>query len=411
MKQIAIIGAGAAGMMAASVAGENPNLRITVFERNPVCGKKLRITGKGRCNLTNTASVQEMLEMIPRGGKFLLTALYHFPPQSVWEWMERRGVPLKEERGGRVFPVSDRAQDVVDAMVADLEKKENVTVVNRRITGVRKTEEGFTVFTQSEAFSFDAVLIATGGVSYPVTGSTGDGYRFAEKLGLSITPARPALCPLTVKEAVCREAMGLSLKNCAVKILDRRNKTVYEDFGELLFTHFGLSGPVILSASSYLNFPEESYRLILDLKPALTPEVLDRRILSDLKENSNKDLINALDRLLPQKIISPVIQAAGLSPRKKVHLITREERGELLSAIKEFPLTVTGTRPIQEAIVTRGGISLQEINPRTMESKKVPGLYFAGEVLDADALTGGFNLQIALSTGHLAGETLSKEAL
>jgi len=412
MSQIAIIGGGAAGLMAAAVLGEHSEHRVTLFEGSGRFGRKLRITGKGRCNVTNAAPVAKMPEMIPRGGKFLLTALYSFPPEEVCRFFEERGVPLKTERGGRIFPVSDQAGDVVDCLVRAALKSNRVKKCLQRVRALEKTEEGFLIHTEEKALLFDRVLLATGGLSYPRTGSTGDGYAFARALGHHVEPPRPALCPLVTSESLPREAMGLSLKNCAIRVETLGGKRVYEDFGELLFTHFGLSGPVILSASSYLDFTaEKSYRLILDLKPALTREMLDQRILRDFKEWNQRDLIRVAAGLLPQKLLSPLLRRAGLEEHKKVSSLTREERLRLVDTVKALSFTLTGHRPIEEAIVTRGGVSLKEINPRTMESKLIPGLYFAGEVMDADALTGGFNLQIALSTGHLAGESLSREEL
>lgn len=410
--KIAIIGGGAAGLMAACSAEKTDRTVIVLYEKMPFLGKKLAITGKGRCNVTNTASVAEMEQMIPRGAKFLRTALYAFPPEAVRSFFEEAGVPLKEERGGRVFPVSDKARDVVDALVKSALADPRVTLRKEAVLTLTKTENGFSVKSEKREDTFDRVLIATGGKSYPLTGSTGDGYRFAAELGHSIQPPLPALVPLVTKETFPKEAMGLSLKNCALRVKTLSGKTVYEDFGEMLFCHFGISGPMVLSASSYLDFEKEKqYRVFLDLKPALTEDALDKRILSDFEENRNRDLINAMNRLLPQKLISPILDLANLDERKKVHLLTREERKRLVDTMKNLPLTVTGTRPITEAIITRGGVSLKEIDPRTMESKLVPNLFFAGEVLDADALTGGFNLQIAFSTGFLAGETITREEL
>ncbi len=410
--KIAIIGGGAAGLMAAATVERNDKNTVVLYDKNAFLGKKLAITGKGRCNVTNTASVSEMEQMIPRGGKFLRTALYAFPQDSVRSFFEDAGVPLKEERGGRVFPVSDRARDVVNALVKRALENPRVTLRKEGVLSVDKNEEGFTVKSDKQTDLFDRVLIATGGKSYPLTGSTGDGYRFAEGLGHSIVSPAPALVPLTTRESLPKDAMGLSLKNTALTVKTLSGKTVYEDFGEMLFCHFGISGPMVLSASSYLDFEKEKeYRVFLDLKPALTEEALDKRILADLEENRNRDLINAMNRLLPQKLIAPILALARMEERKKAHLVTREERRRLVEAMKKLPLTATGTRPIAEAIVTRGGVSLKEIDPRTMESKLVSGLYFAGEVLDADALTGGFNLQIAFSTGFLAGESITREEL
>ncbi len=409
MTKLAIIGGGAAGLMAAYTAGSFGARSVTVFEKNPVCGKKVSITGKGRCNVTNVAPVRDLDAFIPRGEKFLRTALYAFPPERVTSFFEEAGVALKTERGGRVFPVSDRAKDVVDALVTFAFSQPGVTLKHEAVRAVVREGEGFLIQTPKESLFFDRVLIATGGASYPATGSTGDGYRFASDLGHRVAPPIPSLVPLTVKEPFCRECMGLSLKNTALTVENEAGKKIYEDFGEMLFTHFGVSGPMILSASAYLNFrAEKEYRLFLDLKPALTPEELDKRVLSDFEENRNRDLLNALDRLLPQKMIRPILALASLDERKKTHLIGREERLRLVRLLKKLPLTATGTRPLKEAIITRGGVELNQINPRTMESRLVPGLYFAGEVIDADALTGGFNLQIAFSTGYLAGKSIAE---
>lgn len=411
MGKIAIIGGGAAGLLAAGTAGEN-GADVTLFEKNPMMGKKILITGKGRCNVTCDAEVRDMEKNLPRGAKFLRSALYAFPPSEVFRFFENEGVPLKIERGGRVFPVSDRARDIRDALEQYAFREKNVRRKKEKILSVEKNEEGFLLETSKGRERFEKVLVATGGLSYPGTGSDGDGYRFAKALGHSITPCKPSLIPLTVRETLPAEAMGLSLKNIAVRLETVAGKKVYEDFGEMLFCHFGVSGPVILSASSYLDFEKEKeYRLLIDLKPALTAEELDKRVLSDFKENQNRDFINSLSRLLPQKLIEPLVLLSGIDPRKKVNLIRREERQKLVSLLKKLPLTVTGTRPIKEAIITRGGVDLREVDPRTMESRLVPGLYFAGEVLDADGLTGGFNLQIAFSTGRLAGLALSKEEL
>ncbi len=411
MGKIAIIGGGAAGLLAAGTAGES-GAEITLYEKNPITGKKILITGKGRCNVTNDSEVREMEKNLPRGGKFLRSALYAFPPSEVMRLLEEVGVPLKVERGNRVFPVSDRAKDIRDALEKYALDGKNITVKKEKVLSVKKEGDVFLVETGKGKEVFSRVLIATGGLSYPGTGSDGDGYRFAKAFGHSVVPCRAALVPLTVKEDLPREAMGLSLKNIAIRIENIAGKKVYEDFGEMLFCHFGVSGPVILSASSYLDFDKEKeYRLFIDLKPALSTEELDKRVLSDFKDNQNRDFINALNRLIPQKLIEPMVSLSGMDPRKKVNLIRREERQKFVSLLKKLPLTVTGTRPIKEAIVTRGGVDLKEVDPRTMESRLVPGLYFAGEVLDADGLTGGFNLQIAFSTGRLAGESLSKEEL
>lgn len=411
MMKIAIIGGGAAGLLAAGTVGEKGE-SVTLFEKNPVPGKKILITGKGRCNVTCDAEVRDMEKNIPRGAKFLRRALYAFPPSEVFRFFESEGVPLKVERGNRVFPVSDRAKDIRDALESYAFRSKTVSLRTEKVLSLTKDELGFSLRTPKGSERFDRVLIATGGLSYPGTGSDGDGYAFAKALGHRVVPCRPALIPLTVKESLPADAMGLSLKNVAVRVETPNGKKVYEDFGEMLFCHFGVSGPVILSASSFLDFDQEKeYRLCIDLKPALTEEELDKRVLSDFRDNQNRDFINALNRLLPQKLIGPVVSLSRIDPRKKVHLVSREERQRLVAILKKLPLTVTGTRPIKEAIVTRGGVDLGEVDPRTMESRLVPGLYFAGEVLDVDGLTGGFNLQIAFSTGRLAGIAISKEDL
>ncbi len=412
MIRIAIIGAGAAGLMAAHFAAKGETAEITLYEKNPVCGKKVRITGKGRCNVTTATPVPEMEPMLPRGGKFLRTALYAFSPEACRAFFEEAGVPLKVERGARVFPVSDRAADIVSALVKRALESPRVKKKQEKVLEIHRREADFLVKTDGGEALFDRVLIATGGLSYPTTGSDGDGYRFAKALGHSVTPLSPSLVPLEVKGSLCKEMMGLSLKNTALEIRTPSGKRIYEDFGEMLFCHFGVSGPMVLSASAYLDFEKEaSYEMRLNLKPALSPEELDRRILKDFEENRNRDLVNALSRLLPQKIIRPVLSLAGLDERKKVNLITKAERHRLGETIQKMPFEITGFRPIREAIVTRGGVSLSEIDPRTMQSKIVPGLFFAGEVMDLDALTGGYNLQIAFSTAYLAAKFISQEVL
>ena len=406
-KRIGIIGGGAAGLMAAVFAARAGG-QVTVLEKMERCGKKLRITGKGRCNLTNTATVEEMQEKICRGSRFLRTALYAFPPDQTVRFFEAAGVPLKTERGGRVFPVSDRAGDVADAL-EKAAREAGAGILYGKALSLARADGGFTVAAGGEKSSFDRVILATGGVSYPGTGSDGDGYRFAGALGHTLVPPQAALVPLTVAGDFCPACMGLSLKNAAVTVKDG-GKTVYRDFGELLFTHFGLSGPVILSASSRLDWAGgKTYSLFLDLKPALERDALDRRILRDFDGAKNRDLINVLPALLPHKIIPPLLETAGLDGRKKVNEITKIERARLADVIKALPLTVTGTRPAKEGIVTRGGVATGEIDPRTMESRLASGLYFAGEVMDVDALTGGFNLQIAFATGALAGKSAAKD--
>ena len=402
--ETAIIGGGPAGMIAAVFAGEGG--RAAIFEKNPFFGKKLLITGKGRCNVTNNTSVSEFAENVFHGDKFILSALGAFTPRDTMDFFESAGVPLKTERGNRVFPVSDRASDIRDALAEKIAKNPRLRRENAAVRDVEYKNGFFYVTAGGKTEIFSRVVIATGGVSYPLTGSTGDGYAFAEKLGHKIVPPRPSLVPLVCDEKDCERMMGLSLKNCAVRFTaEGGKKTVYEDFGELLFTHFGVSGPVILSASTRLSFPGK-YVLSIDLKPALTPEKLDRRILSDFEERKNKAFSNSLSALLPAKMIPVVVERSGIDPKKQVNDVTRSERLALGALLKDLRFTVTGTRPVSEAIITSGGVDLREINPKTMESKIVPGLYFAGEVIDCDAYTGGFNLQIAFCTGAAAGRAI-----
>ena len=409
MIRIAVIGGGPAGMIAAYSAAQNGGAKVVLFEKNPVVGKKLSITGKGRCNLTNTASPDKMRDNILRGDKFLISALHAFDNRALCDFFTARGVPLKTERGGRVFPVSDKAGDIVRAL-ADAVREKVQCRLSSPVLSIERQDASFTVRTATGDFSFDRVILATGGVSYPMTGSTGDGYTFAKDLGHTVHPPRPALVGLNAKDALCREAMGLTLKNCAVRVETEQKKKVFEGFGEVLFTHFGLSGPVILSASSALDFDKEkTYRVILDLKPALDEKTLDRRLCAELEKNARRDWINSLSDLLPQKLIAPMVKRSGIDPHKKTSELSRQERLSFGNLLKRLVLTVTDTRPIREAIVTRGGVDLSEINPHTMQSRLVCGLFFAGEVIDADALTGGFNLQIAFSTGVLAGKSAVME--
>ena len=401
--KIAVIGGGPAGLLAASsAAGMGVNVRL--FEKNHYLGKKLGITGKGRCNITNSADISEFISNIPVNGKFMHSAFYAFSNTDMIDLLARYGVETKTERGGRVFPVTDKAKTVVDALKR-YAKDSGVRATNDTVVAVQKTENGFRLSLKEKGFyNCDKVIIATGGASYPQTGSTGDGYRFAKELGHTVVPPKPSLVPLTTKGKLASKLMGLSLKNTAITITDENNKKVYTDFGEMLFTHYGVSGPMILSASAHLrDFDKKKYTLSIDLKPALDEVVLDKRILRDFEENINRDFIHALDALLPQKMIPVIVELSNIDPRKKVRDIKKEERKNLVHAIKNLALEITGTRPIQEAIITSGGVSVKEMNPKTMESKIVSGLYFAGEVIDVDAYTGGFNLQIAYSTGYLAG--------
>lgn len=405
-KKVIVIGAGAAGTLAAGSAAEN-GADVLLLERNEKIARKVLITGKGRCNVTNNVSdVQSFIQNIPGNGRFLYSAFSSFDNNDVMNFFEDYGVPLKVERGDRVFPVSDKAMDIVDALnryITDMgvqRKTERVTeliIENGAVCGV-KTELGNT-------YNADSVIIATGGLSYPRTGSSGDGYELAKSVGHTVTELRPSLSALVCREGLCSECMGLSLKNVAIKVFDtKKKKEIYEDFGEMLFTHFGVSGPMILSASSHMRYMEKArYEIYIDLKPALSHEKLDARILRDFADNSNKSISNILALLLPKSLITPILRAAQIKPSEKANQITKEMRKNLVDAVKSVKLTVMDFNDISEAIVTSGGIKISEINPKTMESKICSGLYFAGEVIDCDGYTGGFNLQIAFSTGHLAG--------
>jgi len=407
--KITVIGGGPAGIMAAAAASAN-GASVVLIEQNPYLLKKLGITGKGRCNITNAADIQEFIPNIPVNGKFMHSAFYAFDNQDMIALLSRYGVETKTERGGRVFPISDKAKSVADALKA-YAKDTGVRAVRGKVVSVTKKENSFRVKLESgKAYTSDKVILATGGISYPQTGATGDGYRFAKELGHTVIAPKPSLVPLTARGSLPQKLMGLSLKNVAITITDENNKKVYSDFGEMLFTHYGVSGPMILSASAHLrDFDKRHYTLSIDLKPALDETALDKRILRDFEKEANRDFINALDALLPQKMIPVIVSLSGIPAHKKVRDITRAERQSLVSSIKSVTLDITGTRPIAEAIITSGGICVKEINPKTMESRLVPGLFFAGELIDVDAYTGGYNLQIAYSTGHLAGESAGKE--
>ncbi len=416
MRHIVVIGGGAAGMMAA-ISAAKQGARVTLLEKNEKTGKKIYITGKGRCNLTNACESEKFFDHIISNGKFMYSAFYQMDNQAVVRFFEEAGCKCKEERGERVFPVTDHSSDVIAALNRQMAKA-NVKVLlrtgvksliidsdeenNKKVTGVL-LENGTTIHA-------DAVIMATGGKSYEATGSTGDGYRFAKEAGHTIKEVKPALVPLTVQENWCTQMQGLSLKNVSV-VLSNGKKKIYEGFGEMLFTHFGVSGPLILSASSYYvkKYLETPVMLSVDLKPALTKEQLDKRLLKDFEENKNKQFKNSLDGLLPSKMIPVIIMLSGISPEKRINEITREERSKLVDLLKSLTMTVNGVRGFQEAIVTQGGVHVKEVNPSTMESKIVKDLYFAGEVLDLDAVTGGFNLQIAWSTGSLAGSSAAEE--
>ncbi len=410
MRRVGIIGGGAAGMMAAIAAAE-AGAEVTLFERNDRMGKKLRITGKGRCNVTNNCDLNEFLSNVPTNARFLYAALSRFSTADTMAFFENAGVPLKTERGKRVFPQSDKAGDIVAAMDKKC-RALGVAVVHRRVDGLL-IENGQAVGVQHGAAEerFDAVIVCTGGRSYPVTGSDGDGYRMAQKAGHTVTPLHPSLVPIVAQGKLCATMQGLSLKNVALRVkLATNGKTVYEDFGEMLFTHYGITGPLVLSASAHLSdIAPGKYEAYIDLKPALDEKTLDARLRSDFAKYQNRDLINALNDLLPQKMIEPFIRLCEIDPRKKINSITREERERMVKTLKGMRIPLSGFRPIDEAIITRGGVSVKEVDPKTMESKIVEGLYFAGEILDVDAYTGGFNLQIAFSTAVAAGQAAAEE--
>lgn len=411
--RVVVIGGGPAGMMA-SISASQTSEKVILLEKNNSLGKKLLITGKGRCNITTSLDMSEVIENIPGNGRFLYSAFQNYTNQDIIDLLKRNGLEVKKERGNRIFPVTDKAQSVLDCFIKEL-KKSNVEVrTNCDVTEIvcKDNIVSGVKLKSGEVIEADKVILATGGKSYPLTGSNGSGYKLVQKLGHTITEIKPSIVPLTADIFLCQSMQGLSLRNVKVVLKDLdKNKEIYEDFGEMLFTHFGVSGPVILSASAHLvrykNISDllnnQKIKLYIDLKPALSFEELDNRILRDFNEFKNKDFKNSLDKLLPQKMVDTVIEISKINPNKKVNEITREERQKLVSILKGFELTITGFRPVEEAIVTAGGISIKEINPKTMESKMISGLYFAGEVIDVDAYTGGFNLQIAYSTGYTAG--------
>ena len=420
--RLTVIGGGAAGMMAAVTAAES-GAAVTLLEPNERLGKKLNITGKGRCNLTNDADRETFLASVPRNGRFLYSALSRFGPRETMAFFESLGVPLKVERGRRVFPVSDRAFDVSAALERRV-KALRVRIVRDRAATVEvsdgvsdnaaETSDGASgnaptvravtgVRGEREFYAADAVILATGGVSYPATGSTGEGHRIAQALGHTVTPLRASLVPLRERGNRCQRMQGLSLRNVGLSVFED-DKKIHDGFGELLFTHFGVSGPLILSASAHMRrFDVCRYRLEIDLKPALDADTLDKRLLSDFRKYANSDLSNALNDLLPRKLIPVIIEDSGIPPTVKARDLTRNQRRELLRLLKAFPVDIAGTRPVTEAVITSGGVDVSEVNPKTMESRLVRGLYLAGELLDVDAYTGGYNLQIAWSTGRAAG--------
>lgn len=409
---VLVVGGGPAGMIAAGVAARN-GLQAVLLEKNPRMGRKLMITGKGRCNVTNNCDVQDFLAHVPTNARFLQGAIHRFTPQDAMRFFEELGVPLKTERGNRVFPESDKAVDVVDAMVRFVRESgaavrfdspaQELLLEQGAVTGV--------LLQNGERLEAGAVILATGGKSYPLTGSTGDGYRLAEQAGHTVVPPRASLVPIETQEDWCQRAQGLSLKNVTLTAVDSDSgKTVYSEFGEMLFTHFGISGPLALSLSAHLgDVSKKKYRLLIDLKPALDLQALDARILRDFAEFANKDFGNALEKLLPRKLIPVVITLSGIPSTAKVNQITKEQRRRLCELLKALPLTVWRFRPIDEAVITSGGVAVSEINPKTMESKKVKRLFFAGELIDVDAYTGGYNLQIAYSTGYAAGMGCQEE--
>ena len=389
---------------AAAITAAERGKHVLLLEKNAQLGRKIRITGKGRCNVTNHCDVKTILANIPGDGRFLYSALNRLGPQDTMALFESLGVPLKTERGNRVFPVSDRSHDVANALERAYAHAGG-RVVHAAATDIL-TQDGAVsaVVTTEGAIDCDAAVICTGGLSYPLTGSTGDGYRFAQRLGHTVTPTRASLVPLESEDPWCAEMQGFSLRNVTLTVYDEQNKAVYSDLGEMLFTHFGVSGPLVLSASAHMrDFSRHKYRLSIDLKPALDEKKLDARILRDFQKYANRDFKNALYDLAGHAMIPVLVRLSGIPEDTKVNVITREQRHRLVELFKHFPVSVIGTRPIDEAIITSGGVSLKEVNPRTMGSKLVHGLYFAGEVLDLDAYTGGFNLQIAWSTGYVAG--------
>ena len=411
--KVIVIGGGPAGMLAAITAKQKGN-EVILLEKMPFLGKKLLITGKGRCNITSSLDMEEFIKNTPGNGMFLYSCYQKFTNEDIIKFLNKQGLKVKEERGNRIFPVTDKSQDVLNCFISKIKelkiivknntKVDDIIVEDKNIKGV-KSKDGI--------IKADKVILATGGKSYPLTGSTGDGYILAEKLGHKIVEIKPSLVPLESHDkAICKNLQGLSLKNVEIKMIDKeKNKIIYKDFGEMIFTHFGVSGPTILSGSAHLaryskiekKMKEQNITLSIDLKPALSEEKLNARILRDFEEYKNKKFKNSLDKLLPQKMIETIIEKSNIDADKKVNEITKTERKQLVSTLKNLEISIKGFRPIEEAIITRGGISTKEIDPKTMESKLIKGLFFAGEIIDVDAYTGGFNLQIAYSTGYVAG--------
>ena len=395
-----VIGGGPAGMFASIIAAQQGN-KVLLLERNDRLGKKLLITGKGRCNVTNACSAQEVLQNIPRNGRFLYSAMENYPPSAIMEFLESHGCQLKVERGNRVFPVTDRSSSVLECL-RNVMHRSGVQIRNERVLEILTDENGVTgVKTERETISAGWIILATGGVSYPATGSTGDGYRMSGKLGHTIIEPEGSLVPLECAGDDCQDMQGLSLRNVSVKLLNVKNKVLYKDFGELLFTHFGISGPTVLSSSAHLK--GDHCRLVIDLKPALDEGKLNDRILRDLEQYKNRSMENALTDLLPRSMIPVVLRRLAIPSDLQANSLTKQQRRALVELLKNFSLDITGKRPVAEAIITSGGVKTSEIDPKTMESKKVPGLYFAGEIIDCDAYTGGYNLQIAWATAYAAG--------
>ena len=415
--KVVVIGGGPAGMMAAITSAENGN-EVILLEKNKSLGKKLLITGKGRCNITSSLPMEDFIKNTPGNGMFLYSAYNRFTNQDIISFLKKQGLDVKEERGNRIFPVTDKSQDVLNCFEKKLKSLKNVKIMYEMpVSEILVNEEKIVTGVKCKngaIIKADKVILATGGKSYPLTGSTGDGYEMAKKLGHTITKIKPSLVPLeTYEQDLHQSLQGLSLRNVKIKMVDTcKNKTIYEDFGEMLFTHFGVSGPVILSGSAHLvrykNIDEllknKKIKLLIDLKPALTEEKLNDRILRDFEDFKNKNFKNSLDKLLPQKLIPVIIERSGINPDKQVNSITKQERTQIVKLLKEFEVTIKNFRRIEDGIITAGGISIKEVNPKTMESKLISGLYFAGEILDVDSYTGGFNLQIAYSTGFVAGE-------
>ena len=408
---VIVVGGGPAGMMAAITAAENGN-EVLIIEKNSTFGKKLLITGKGRCNITSSLYMSDFIKNTPGNGMFLYSAFQNYTNTDIIEFLRKQGLEVKEERGNRIFPVTDKSIDVLNCFEKRIKELNIKYMLNTTVEKILiKNYEVLGLKTNREIIQANKIILATGGKSYPLTGSTGDGYRIASELGHKITPIRPSLVPLEIYEREeCKKLQGLSLKNVKMKI-EEVQKVIYEDFGEMIFTHFGISGPTILSGSAhivrYKNIDEKlknkNIKLSIDLKPALTEEQLDDRILRDFKEFKNKQFKHSLDKILPQKMIPVIIEQSKIEPEKRVNEVTKEERKRLITLLKNFEITIKGFRPVEEAIITSGGINIKEINPKTMESKLIKGLYFAGEIIDVDAYTGGFNLQIAYSTGYTAG--------